>query len=90
DTAHVIRYEDLRLNPHGEATKVIEKIGLDESVRLRMGSEDAMVRNIRPEKSPTFRSGGIGDWKSFFKDHHIEAYQEVMTETAEALGYGLH
>jgi len=89
DTAHVVRYEDLRADPRAEGRRFIAKIGLDEAVRLRIGSEDAMVRNIRPEKSPTFRRGGVGDWKSFFKERHIGAYRELMAETAEVLGYGL-
>lgn len=87
DIAHVMRYEDLRADPRAEGRRFVDKIGIDESTRLRIGSEDAMVRNIRPEKSPTFRRGGVGDWKSFFDNHHIAYYRELMSETAEELGY---
>ena len=88
EIAHVVRYEDLRADPRKVGREVVALIGLDEAVRLRIGSESAMVSRIRPEKSPTFRKGGVGDWKSFFGPHHVKEYRKLMGETAEALGYG--
>ncbi len=85
--AHVIRYEDLRADPLAQAKIIVQKLGIDEAVRLRIGSESAMVSRIRPQKSPTFRKGGVGDWKSFFKPHHKKLYEEIMCETHEELGY---
>jgi hypothetical protein len=91
ERAHVVRYEDLRTDPRVEGKKIVELLGIEEATRLRIGSEDAMVmvKRIRPHKSPTFRKGGVGDWKSFFQPHHIKEYKRVMAETAEELGYGV-
>lgn len=89
ERAHVVRYEDLRTDPRVEAKKIVDLLGIEEATRLRIGSEDAMVRKIMPTKSPTFRKGGIGDWKSYFQPHHIREYKKVMAETAEELGYGV-
>lgn len=89
DKAHVIRYEDLRKDPRAEGRKVVALLGIKEATRLRIGSESAMVMRIRPEKSPTFRKGGVGDWKTYFQPHHVKAYEEHMGETAEVMGYGV-
>jgi len=35
----------------------------------------------------TFRSGQIGDWKKYFKPHHIALFNEKFGKSMKALGY---
>lgn len=44
-------------------------------------------RCIAPEKSPTFRSGKVGGWKTHFQEKHRELFKQVSGDLLIRLGY---
>ncbi|KYK25800.1 hypothetical protein AYK26_07660 [Euryarchaeota archaeon SM23-78] len=51
------------------------------------GTASQMAARINPDTCPGFRKGVIGDWKGHFKEHHIRAFDDILGETMEFLGY---
>lgn len=93
------KYEDLRLDPHGSADKIIEHTmehmsriltktpTIEPEIKKQM--VDTMVESSRQtRKSLTFRKGAIGDWREHFKEQHIEAFKLAdRTNALVRLGY---
>jgi hypothetical protein len=48
-----------------------------------------MELNVDPARSRTFRSGGVGGWKTIFTPQHHMAIEEVAGGLLRRLGYGI-
>lgn len=46
-----------------------------------------IARSIVPEKSPTFRSGKVGEWQKHFNNDHKEIFKQVAGDMLIRLGY---
>jgi hypothetical protein len=46
-----------------------------------------LSQSIDPARSPTFRSGKIGDWRTSFTTEHISIFKEVTGDLLIRLGY---
>ena len=44
-------------------------------------------QNIIPEKSPTFRSGKVGEWQAHFTNEHKALFKKVTGDLLIRLGY---
>jgi hypothetical protein len=88
DHAYVMRFENLRTDLRLACRKMLDKVGVQAQTQLNL-SEHAMAARVKPTISPTFRKGGIGEWKSHFTAEHREVFNRSMQETMERLGYGL-
>ena len=64
---HVIEYEQLINMPHPNIFKVTDALGLDR----------ASVMKHTKDKVGRYRTGKSGNWKTEFKEHHIEAYERI-------------
>ena len=83
-----IKYEDLIANQ----SKSIELIA-DYMISNYKGYinkkefiENALL-NINPNKSHTFRDGGINKWKTFFNDKHKKLFKKYTRDLLIELGY---
>lgn len=82
ELAMVVKYEDLRLKPKPTVSAIAKFIGGP------LGSVDAMIGNAQNTKvSATFRKGIVGEWRSVFKDRHVELANKLLAPTMESLGY---
>lgn len=84
-----VRFEDL---VSGERKSVIAKMMRHYCGRVeREYEENEMVKraveNINPDKSPTFRKGGAGDWRKEFTPEHKEKMKEIAGDMLIRLGY---
>jgi hypothetical protein len=84
-----VRFEDLINNrpqtignmlDHLEATGY--KIPLDRQTAI-----DKVMRSIDPKRSPTFRKGVVGDWRSHFTEEHKRLFKETAGDLLIQLGY---
>lgn len=84
-----VRFEDLMLDREAAVGRMIDflgergfdlKVGRDESVR-------AMMANVNPGKSGTFRKGQPGNWKEHFTQKNIEHFKEITGDLVVRLGY---
>lgn len=84
-----LRYEELleqteaqlgRIFDHAEARGFAYSGPRDAAVQM-------LWRAIRPEESPTFRSGQAGGWKKHFTPKHIKLFKEVGGKLLVRLGY---
>lgn len=86
-----IRFEDLVLSRESLREKLEEVIVyLWEGRKLPMALPamlDRMEENATPEKSLTFRSGRIGNWKSEFDGEVRRMFKEVAGQHLIQLGY---
>ncbi|OGO21549.1 MAG: hypothetical protein A2Y54_09685 [Chloroflexi bacterium RBG_16_51_16] len=48
---------------------------------------DALEGSINPERSPTFRSGKVGEWKKYFNDEHKQIFKDTSGDLLIQLGY---
>ena len=48
---------------------------------------DSLESSINPGKSPTFRSGKIGEWKKLFTSEHKKIFKDVAGDLLVKLGY---
>jgi len=89
DEVLLLRYEDFIL----EREATLERV-LDHAIRRgfapRLDREQALqalAASIDPQRSPTFRSGKVGGWRSSFSEEHQRLFQEVTGDLLEQLGY---
>jgi hypothetical protein len=84
-----LRYEDLLadLNPelerifdHATSRGFVSALGQKEAIR-------ALAQAVRPERSPTFRSGKSGGWKQHFTEAHKTLFKDVTGDLLQRLGY---
>jgi hypothetical protein len=62
----------------------------DRGFRMRLSMDqavDLLSMAIDPQRSFTFRSGKIGDWRSHFSAEHIRLFKEVAGDLLIRLGY---
>ena len=48
---------------------------------------DSLESSINPKRSPTFRSGKTGEWRTYFTDEHKKIFKEVAGDLLLKLGY---
>ena len=83
------RYEDYILDRPAAIGKAVDHFmqRVDTLPATRQQLIQAVEQNIIPEKSPTFRSGKVGDWQKHFKDEHKALFKKVAGQTLIKLGY---
>lgn len=78
-----VRYEDLRLHPR--TTVAVLRSRLE---GISMTSDDVMVAGLAPRRrNPSFRKGLVGEWKEYFKDHHVALAKKLLTPVMDRMGY---
>jgi len=85
----VLRFEDFV----NERQKTIRRIfdhaverGFPAALNYQQ-SIDTLLAGINPEKSPTFRSGNVGDWRAKFSPQNRNLFEEVAGDLLNQLGY---
>lgn len=83
-----LRFEDFIT----DRKTTLSRISMHYSKRISIPvSLDKMLtyfeESIAPEKSPTFRSGKVGDWKRHFQEQHKELFKQVTGDLLIRLGY---
>jgi len=48
---------------------------------------EALESSINPGRSPTFRSGKIGEWRKCFTEGHKKTFKDVAGDLLIKLGY---
>ena len=85
----VLRYEEIRLDPDKAIRRVLDHIA--SRSQLAFGDVDsaiAVVKSaIRPSRSPTFRKGVAGDWKTHFSANHKRLFKDIAGDLLVRLGY---
>ncbi len=83
------RFEDYILDRQAAVGKAADHFlqRVDTLPISRQQLMDVIERNIIPEKSPTFRSGKVGDWQKHFTDEHKAIFKKVAGEMLIKLGY---
>ncbi|MEX2160783.1 MAG: sulfotransferase domain-containing protein [Anaerolineales bacterium] len=84
-----LRYEDLIADPQTQLGRIF-----DHAVQRGFVSSQGRAQGvamlgqaIRPEESPTFRSGQTGGWKNHFNSAHKELFKDVSGDLLVRLGY---
>ncbi len=83
-----LRFEDFILNRGITLERVLNHYL--HSLPLPVSREEMVAvleASIVPEKSPTFRSGRVGDWAKHFKPDHKALFKEVGGDLLVRLGY---
>lgn len=84
-----LRYEDLLHDLNAQLERVFSH-ALERGFISALGKEEAisaLAQAVRPEKSPTFRSGKSGGWKQHFTEDHKKLFKEVTGDLLQRLGY---
>jgi hypothetical protein len=97
---HVVRYEDLRLNPEGEFSQVLSAVGLSPAAdvvaravalcafdRLRAQEEQAGFQERPPHSDRFFRSGRAGGWRDVLTATQVGRIVACHRETMTRFGY---
>lgn len=85
DFTVLLHYEDLRLNKD----KTIQWLR-GQLAGCSMPSDDAMKKKSEPtDSTPSFRLGKVGEWKRYFRAHHVELSNRLLGDIFERLGYEL-
>lgn len=85
----LIRFEDLVSDRKNRLQTILEHAvarGFELSVPTQTAL-DILEEQINPQKSPTFRSGKIGGWKSSFTAAHKQLFKDVSADLLQRLGY---
>lgn len=80
-----LKYESFRTVPLATCQEMI-KFAPDV---FRNESSTTLAQRIKPNESPTFRKGTIGDWKNHFKAKHIKTFwkDNGIVEAMRIMGY---
>jgi len=78
DFIHKFRYEDFMDDIDGQVKRLADILG---------GNSTQMKNFFRSPASNTFRKGGKGDWKLYFKPHHLEVFWDTFGNVMEKFGY---
>lgn len=84
-----LRYEDFWQDRQSVLRKVLEH-AVRRGFPLRQNVEEALrvlENSIQPQRSPTFRKGGMGGWREAFTPYHRQLFKECCAEIVEVLGY---
>lgn len=87
--ALILRFEDFIANRICILGKVID-YAVQRGFPLEMDTEEAisvLASNINPQRSPTFRSGKAGGWRSQFNPTHKKLFKEISGDLLIRLGY---
>jgi hypothetical protein len=85
----VLRYEDFILDREATLERVLDH-AIQRGFKPRAGRDQALqtlAASIDPQRSPTFRSGKVGGWRSSFLEEHHRLFQEVAGDLLTRLGY---
>lgn len=77
--AHVLRFEDLRADPHTALSQVI-------SGGWKLPGAGQLARAVRPERSHTFRKGTTGGWRDLPPDLQARM-TEALLPVIDRFGY---
>jgi len=84
-----LRYEDLIVNTKNNLERIFD-YALNHGFIYSDGRDEAvktLAEAIDPQRSPTFRSGQLGEWKQHFAPAHLELFKEVSGDLLIRLGY---
>lgn len=85
----LLRYEDVLADQAGELGRIFDH-AVGRGFRTQLSRDAAIARlaaAIKPENSPTFRSGGSGGWKKHFSPTLKALFKEVTGDLLQRLGY---
>ncbi|MEX1247014.1 MAG: sulfotransferase domain-containing protein [Anaerolineales bacterium] len=84
-----LRFEDLTQDPQTQLGRIFDHAAQRGfiSSQSRAQSVARLREAIRPEESPTFRSGQAGGWKDHFTSQHKELFKDVSGDLLMRLGY---
>jgi hypothetical protein len=84
-----VRFEDLITNRSQAINAMLdhlEQTGYHIPVDRQIAIEK-IVRSIDPKRSPTFRKGVVGDWRTHFTDEHKRLFKDTAGDLLIQLGY---
>lgn len=85
----LIHYEDLLVDQEKQLRAILDH-AVQHGFETRLSSQlavEILQHSINPQKSPTFRSGKIGGWKSSFTEEHKRLFKELSGDLLQRLGY---
>lgn len=85
----LIRFEEL-INDRRRQLMAIVAHATAHGFHLSMSEQialDILEKHINPQKSPTFRSGKTGGWKTAFSPQHNQLFKIVSKDLLQRLGY---
>lgn len=84
-----LRFESFLEDPSGTTGRVFDH-ATQRGFPCRLDRETAisrLLKNIRPERSPTFRAGKAGGWQIRFTPEHKRLFKDVAGDLLIRLGY---
>jgi Sulfotransferase family len=90
DQAHLVRYEDLLLEPEATLGQICEFVGIDSSEAAVEGTLDAARRgapNMDHHRTARDPGATVNRWVEDLPDELIEVCAEALDESLEAFGY---
>jgi hypothetical protein len=83
-----IHFEDLINDRAAALTRIMDHfLGRAPIAAPRQQILDSLESSINPKRSPTFRSGKTGEWKSHFSAEHKRIFKNVAGDLLIRLGY---
>jgi hypothetical protein len=85
-----IRFEDLQSEKRDAMVRDMAKFYLSHCMRTDLNLDEcvrAMLANVAPQKSHTFRSGNKSGWQVEFTEKHHRLFDEVAGQLLAELGY---
>lgn len=89
DEVYVMRYEDLISKPYEVISHILDH-AIQRGFKLHT-SPDLAIRSIMesidPARSPTFRAGKSGEWRTAFTEEHKALFKSLANDLLLILGY---
>ena len=83
-----LRFEDFIEDRRATLARVLDHYALAQELPAPQAEMLKLLENnIVPEKSPTFRSGKVGDWQRHFTEEHKALFKEMAGDLLIRLGY---
>jgi hypothetical protein len=85
----ILRFEDF-ISDQGPALERVLEHAIQRGFKIARPPDQAfriLANHIDPRRSPTFRSGKIGGWKSSFSSQHKELFNDIAGDLLIRLGY---
>jgi hypothetical protein len=85
----LLRFEDLINNRTDSLEQIFDHV-VNRGFPIKYSRKESIQvldSVIDPEKSPTFRSGKVGQWKDDFKGEHKQLFKEIAGDLLLRLGY---
>jgi hypothetical protein len=85
----VLRFEDFVFEQQKTIMRIFDHAverGFPTAVNYQTAIE-TLTTGINPEKSPTFRSGKVGDWREKFSPENKKLFKEIAGDLLNQLGY---